>query len=119
MSKFDNEIISTIAYAEVDGRDEDAGGPVYITNRGFTDVIDRNGAGDYTHTLDITRPGNGGLDDDVMGVFVSGKGAIPFLISSEHQSPTQVRVHMLEATHLEGFDGDYYLRVVRVTNSFT
>ncbi len=111
MAEFDSEIIATVAYAEVDGSTT----PTYISNRGFTPTIVRNGAGDYTHTLDVGRA----LDDNVMGVFVSPKGPTPFAISSEHQSNNQIRVRMIDVIYAQGIDGDYYIRVVRITNSFT
>lgn len=79
------------AIATIDG---DAVTPTYIRQRGFTGAITRNGAGDYTLTLNEAWDFAGGAAVPIVTVL---NNALAFA-SVEVVSATQLRVRMASAT---------------------
>lgn len=106
---YDSEVVARTAFCEVTG----ANPPVFVINRGFLGTITRNGAGDYTLTLETGEA----LSDTNCQVYLGVKGATPIIWAVEHVSDGVLRVrgtiHDNTAT-----DFSFSLEVHRPTNTF-
>lgn len=100
------ELFALVAVAEITGGNT----PLFALNRGFSPTITRNGAGDYTLTIETE-----GLTAADCQVLCTVSGATPAVVAVERASATTIRVRTVTDAGV-ATDFGYSIFVLRPTN---